>query len=143
MQSGTTGINTLRIYSPVKQARDQDPEGVFIRRWVPELARVPLPYLAEPWKMDISVQRMAACLIGHDYPAPIVDDKTAMQAAKNRLYGLRAQHDSRAEAHEVQQRHGSRKSGLLPSGQGRSSASSKRQTPALAGKAPEQGTLFS
>lgn len=143
MQSGTTGINTLRIYSPVKQARDQDPEGVFIRRWVPELARVPLPYLAEPWKMDISVQRVAGCLIGHDYPAPIVDDKTAMQAAKDRLYGLRAQHDSRAEAREVQQRHGSRKSGLPPSGPGRSSARGKRQTPALADNAPEQGTLFS
>ncbi|WP_240538288.1 FAD-binding domain-containing protein [Rhodoferax sp. PAMC 29310] len=48
MQSGTSGINTLRMYSPTKQAKDQDPVGHFIRRWVPELARVPLPYLAEP-----------------------------------------------------------------------------------------------
>lgn len=143
MQSGTTGINTLRIYSPVKQARDQDPDGIFIRRWVPELARVPLPYLAEPWKMDISVQRVASCLIGHDYPAPIVNDKAATQAAKDRLYGLRAQGDSRAEAQAVQQRHGSRKSGLPPSGQARSSTRSKRQTPAFAAQAPEQGTLFS
>jgi deoxyribodipyrimidine photo-lyase len=89
MQSGTTGINTLRMYSPTKQAKDQDPQGHFIRRWVPELARVPLPYLAEPWKMDVSVQHMAGCTIGVDYPAPIVDDKVAMKAAKDRMYGLR------------------------------------------------------
>ena len=112
MQSGTTGINTLRMYSPTKQAQDQDPQGEFIRRWVPELARVPLPYLAEPWKMDISVQRMAGCLIGHDYPAPLVDEKAALKSAKDRLYGLRQQEAARSEASQVQAKHGSRKSGL-------------------------------
>ena len=112
MQSGTTGINTLRMYSPTKQAQDQDPQGEFIRRWVPELARVPLPYLATPWKMDISVQRMAGCLIAHDYPAPIVEEKSALKFAKDRLYGLRQNADARAEAGQVQAKHGSRKSGL-------------------------------
>ena len=119
MQSGTTGINTLRMYSPTKQAKDQDAQGYFIRRWVPELARVPLPYLAEPWKMDVSVQRMAECMIGVDYPAPIVDDKTAIKAAKDRMYGLRQSQAAREEAGDVQARHGSRKSGLPPSGQRR------------------------
>ena len=125
MQSGTTGINTLRMYSPTKQAQDQDPEGIFIRRWVPELARVPMPYLAEPWKMDSSVQRMASCTIGVYYPAPIVDDKLAMKAAKDRMYGLRKTTEAREEAGEVQARHGSRKSVLPPSGQ-RRKASTKR-----------------
>jgi deoxyribodipyrimidine photo-lyase len=119
MQSGTTGINTLRMYSPTKQAQDQDPEGIFIRRWVPELARVPLPYLAEPWKMDISVQRMAGCIVGADYPAPIVDDKVALKLAKDRLYGLRQTSAARTEASGVHARHGSRKSGLPATGQGR------------------------
>ncbi len=119
MQSGTTGINTLRIYSPSKQARDQDPQGLFIRRWVPELARVPLPYLAEPWRMDPAVQRMAGCKLGEDYPLPIVDDKAAIAAAKDRLYGLRKTEAARAEADQVQARHGSRKSGLPASGQRR------------------------
>jgi deoxyribodipyrimidine photo-lyase len=118
MQSGTTGINTLRMYSPTKQAQDQDPEGVFIRRWVPELARVPLPYLAKPWTMDISVQRMAGCIIGADYPAPIVDDKVALKLAKDRLYGLRQTSAARSEASGVHARHGSRKSGLPATGQG-------------------------
>jgi len=119
MQSGTTGINTLRMYSPTKQAQDQDPEGIFIRRWVPELARVPLPYLAKPWTMDISVQRMAGCIIGADYPAPIVDDKVALKLAKDRLYGLRQTSAARTEASGVHARHGSRKSGLPATGQGR------------------------
>ena len=112
MQSGTTGINTLRIYSPTKQAQDHDPQGIFIRRWVPELAKVPLPYLAEPWKMDATLQRMAGCTIGVDYPAPIVDDKLAMKAAKDRMYGLRKTAEAREEAGNVHERHGSRKSGL-------------------------------
>jgi deoxyribodipyrimidine photo-lyase len=140
MQSGTTGINTLRMYSPTKQAQDQDPQGQFIRRWLPELARVPLPYLAEPWKMDISVQRMAGCLIGGDYPAPIVDDKTAVKAAKDRLYGLRQSVQARQEARAVQARHGSRKSGLPPSGRG-SKAALKRAA-ATPPTPSAQGDLF-
>lgn len=124
MQSGTTGINTLRMYSPTKQAQDQDPEGLFIRRWVPELARVPLPYLAEPWKMDESVQHLASCVVGTDYPLPIVDDKLAMKAAKDRMYGLRKTREARDEAADVQAKHGSRKSGLPPSGQRRKATTS-------------------
>ena len=144
MQSGTTGINTLRMYSPTKQAHDQDPQGLFIRRWVPELARVPLPYLAEPWKMDGSVQRMAGCTIGVDYPFPIVDDKQAMKAAKDRMYGLRKTTEARAEASGVQARHGSRKSGLPPSRQRRQATAqtaAKRAAKPPATPSP-QGDLF-
>ena len=57
MQSGTTGINTLRIYNPTKQAVEQDPRGVFIRRWVPELARVPPAYVHMPWTMPADMQQ--------------------------------------------------------------------------------------
>jgi deoxyribodipyrimidine photo-lyase len=143
MQSGTTGINTLRMYSPTKQAQDQDPQGVFIRRWVPELACVPLPYLAQPWKMDESIQRMAACTIGADYPAPMVDDKLSLQAAKDRMYGLRKSLEAREEASEVQARHGSRKSGLPQTGQRKRSARAARdarQAPTL--QTSPQGNLF-
>ena len=115
MQSGTTGINTLRIYSPAKQAQDQDPEGIFIRQWVPELARVPLPYLAKPWTMETAVQQMSNCIIGIDYPAPIVDEKLAVKHAKDKLYTLRESPEAKQQAGLVQNKHGSRKSGLPPS----------------------------
>jgi deoxyribodipyrimidine photo-lyase len=91
MQSGTTGINTLRIYSPDKQRRDHDPQGHFVRAWVPEF--------------------------GSDaYPQPLVDERTAVAAAKERLYALRKRVETRLEADAIQGRHGSRKSGLAPSG---------------------------
>ena len=140
MQSGTTGINTLRMYSPTKQALDQDPQGVFNRRWGPELARVPLPHLAEPWKMDISVQRMVGCVIGVDYPAPIVEEKAALKAAKDRMYGLRKTEQARDEARDVQERHGSRKSGLPPSARRR--AAPQRRAPASSKPPLIQGDLF-
>ena len=141
MQSGTTGINTLRMYSPTKQAHDQDPEGLFIRRWVPELARVPLPYLAEPWKMDISVQRMVGCIVGVDYPAPIVNEKAALKLAKDRIYGLRQTSAARLEASGVQARHGSRKSGLPATGQGRK-ANTRSHAVKTSNEPSPQGDLF-
>jgi deoxyribodipyrimidine photo-lyase len=150
MQSGTTGINTLRMYSPTKQALDQDPDGAFIRHWVPELARVPLPYLAEPWKMNDTLERMAGCVIGRDYPAPIVDDKLAVKAAKDRLYGLRKTPEARAEADAVQSRHGSRKSGMAQTGSRRRSSKADSAAKAAAhttgraaqAAAPQQPDLF-
>jgi deoxyribodipyrimidine photo-lyase len=108
MQSGTTGINTLRIYSPAKQAHDQDPQGLYIRQWVPEIGT-------------------------SAYLPPIVDERTAVAAAKDKLYGLRRTQEAHAEADAIQHKHGSRKSGLPPT------AATKRRTRA----APDgQGQLF-
>ncbi len=112
MQSGTTGINTIRIYSPTKQALDQDPEGSFIRRWLPELEPVPAPHLAEPWKMPSGLQQMLGVVIGRDYPAPIVDPAGSYAEARRRIGAARATGTARAEADRVQHRHGSRRSGL-------------------------------
>jgi len=138
MQSGTTGINTLRMYSPTKQAKDQDPAGLFIRRWVPELARVPLAHLAEPWRMCPGLQRTVGCIIGVDYPAPIIDERAALQAAKERIYRVRESSAARAEAQAVQERHGSRKSGLPQAAQSRSRG--RKRTAQAAPKS--QGDLF-
>lgn len=109
MQSGVTGINTVRIYSPTKQLQDQDPDGAFVRRWVPELAQVPTPLLAEPFKMTRAEQDAAGCVIDGDYPAPIVDHKQAVQAAKDRVYAARRTDEAKAEAKRVYEQHGSRR----------------------------------
>lgn len=86
MQSGTTGINTIRIYSPVKQVLDQDPQGQFIRHYVPELANVPNDFLAEPHKMPEQLQKDIGCIIGTHYPEPVVEHAAAFKLAKER-YG--------------------------------------------------------
>lgn len=109
MQSGTTGINAIRIYSPIKQVIDQDPDGVFIKKWVPELASIPIEYIAEPHKMPKSVQNQYGCVIGKDYPSPIVDHVEAYQAAKKRIFSWRAKKEVREASRQVYLKHGSRK----------------------------------
>jgi len=85
MQSGTTGINTIRVYNPEKQQMDQDPDGRFVAAWVPE-------HLAP------------------SYPPPIVDHLAASKLARDRLWGLRKQEEVRQQAQEIFKKHGSRKS---------------------------------
>ena len=111
MQSGTTGINTLRIYNPVKQSRDQDPSGVFIRRWVPELGGVPDSWIHEPWRMPAVEQSAFGCRIGRDYPAPMVDHEASAREARRRLGSMRRTSEARAQSRDVLREHGSRRRG--------------------------------
>ena len=105
MQSGTTGINTIRIYNPVKQGNDQDPDGIFTRRWVPELSKIPDNFLQEPWKAHNASQ-----VLGNLYPEPIVDYLKSAKNARSKLWAIRAGTNFRAEANKIQKKHGSRKS---------------------------------
>jgi deoxyribodipyrimidine photo-lyase len=73
-----------RMYNPMAQQRRHDPDGEYVRRWVPELRDVPLAKLAEPWTMTAEEQRAAGCVIGRDYPAPIVDHKRERARAMER-----------------------------------------------------------
>lgn len=102
MQSGVTGINTPRIYNPVKQGHDQDPTGAFTRRWVPELAPVPDDYLHCPWRWE-----GARHFLGRRYPEPIVDVVASQRAARDAIFGLRKESD-RAEIARIIDRHASR-----------------------------------
>ncbi len=110
MQSGTTGINAVRIYSPAKQVVDQDPSGVFIRRWVPELSGVSNSWLSNPQEMSLSNQIRSGCVIGRDYPGPVVEHTEAYALARARVGDVRRMQAARFEAKEIHKRHGSRRS---------------------------------
>ena len=99
MQSGTTGINTLRIYNPVKQGTDQDPAGAFTRRWCPELADVPDDHLQQPWRWQGNT----------DYPPPLVDVAAAAKTAREAVWAVRRDAGFADEARRVVRKHASRK----------------------------------
>jgi deoxyribodipyrimidine photo-lyase len=79
--TGTDAAPTFRVFNPTSQGVKHDPQGAYVRRWVQELARVPDRFIHEPWKMPPDVQRSAGCVIGQDYPAPIVDHAWARERA--------------------------------------------------------------
>lgn len=109
MQSGTTGINTIRVYSPYKQSIDQDPEGMFIKRWVPELINVPVAYIHNPSEMPEMEQIFCGCKIGDDYPMPIVENFKAYHYAQQRVHAVKQTLEAQLEAQGIFLKHGSRK----------------------------------
>ena len=102
MQSGTTGINTTRVYNPIKQAQDHDPHGRFVRRWLPKMREVPDTWLFEPWHMPshLSPQLLTQ---------PIVDLASATRESKQRLHARRQSTDVKAGKKAVIDKHASRK----------------------------------
>jgi len=99
MQAGVTGINTLRIYNPVKQGLDHDPDGLFIRKWVPSLQEVPLAFVHEPWRMP----PLELAMQGGDTRsvAPMIDIKATARQARSRLWTFKNHPAVRAEAQRI------------------------------------------
>ncbi len=105
MQSGTTGINTIRIYSPIKNSEEHDAEGVFIKQWIPELAEVPISLLHEPWKMNEMEQQFYNCKIGEDYPKPIVNIEETRKYASDIVWSFRKKDEVKVEGKRILQKH--------------------------------------
>jgi deoxyribodipyrimidine photo-lyase len=93
----STGVDpapfTRRIFNPVRQSQRFDPDGTYLRRWVPELEGVPDAHVHEPWRMSTAEQRAAACRIGADYPGPIVDHAQERRVAIDRYRAVRTAAD--------------------------------------------------
>ncbi len=79
----------FRVFNPVRQQQRFDPDGVYVRRWVPELDAFPDKHLAAPWEAPEEVQREAGCVIGDDYPEPLVDLKESRAEAIARFGAAR------------------------------------------------------
>ena len=110
MQSGTTSINTNRIYNPVKQGKDHDPEGEFIRKWLPELKNVPNHFIHEPW-LIVNYEEYKN-LNKINYNNPIVDIKETSRSAREKLYKITQKEGYWDISKNVYKKHGSRKSNL-------------------------------
>lgn len=128
MQSGTTGINTTRVYNPIKQAMDHDPQGHFVRQYLPALRRVPDTWLFEPWRMSADVAERCGVRMGPDIAVPPVELMDALRTSKNRMHALRRQPAVRAAKAAVVQRHGSRRGmpGATRNAQGEESQRTRR-----------------
>lgn len=101
MQAGTTGINTIRIYNPIKQSQEHDVNGNFIKQWLPELKDVPIQFIHQPYLMSELEQQMYHVKIGEDYPLPIIDYEVAAKYARNKIWGHKKHADVKKENERI------------------------------------------
>ncbi len=105
MQAGETGINMLRIYNPIKNSLEHDPEASFIKKWVPELDTLDIPFVHQPYLMTEMEQQFYNFQLGKDYPKPIVDLETTRKKAGDTLWKLRQDKSVMEESKRILKKH--------------------------------------
>ena len=105
MQAGTTGVNLIRMYNPVKQSKDHDPDGIFIKQWLPELQALPVAFIHEPWKTPPLILQEFGVSLGENYPWPIVDRAQAIARNKSKFWSIRETDLAKAESQRIVAKH--------------------------------------
>ncbi|MUU78345.1 cryptochrome/deoxyribodipyrimidine photo-lyase family protein [Winogradskyella endarachnes] len=105
MQAGETGINNLRIYNPTLNGLKHDPDAEFIKKWVPELAHLDIPFIHEPYLMTEMEQAFYSFKLGEDYPMPIVDVKENRKRASKILWNMKKDPEVLRESYRILKRH--------------------------------------
>ena len=105
MQAGETGINNLRIYNPTLNGLKHDPDAIFIKKWVPELAQLETPFIHEPYLMTELEQGLYNFKLGEDYPMPIVDIKENRKRASDILWNMKKDPEVVSESYRILKRH--------------------------------------
>ena len=105
MQAGTTGVNTIRLYNPIKNSIELDPKGIFIKKWIPELQNIPIKYIHEPWKMSVMEQAFCGVIIGKDYPIPVIDLQESSRISRKKVWGHRKHPLVQKENKRILKRH--------------------------------------
>ena len=107
MQSGTTSININRIYNPIKQGKDHDPNGIFIKKWIPELRTIPKIFIHEPWL--IIDPNKYEYLNATNYLKPIVDIKYTTIKARQTIKQIIQKEGYFQISKKIYEKHGSRR----------------------------------
>lgn len=105
MQAGETGINMLRIYNPIKNSLEHDPDAKFIKKWLPELKGLDVTFAHQPYLMTEMEQQFYNLKLGVDYPLPIIDLNTSRKKASDTLWNMRKNKKVIEESKRILKKH--------------------------------------
>ena len=105
MQAGETGTNMLRVYNPIKNGLEHDPEATFIKKWVPELRNLETPFAHQPYLMTEMDKQFNNFYLGKDYPYPIVDMDETRKRATETLWNMRKERLTKEESKRILKKH--------------------------------------
>ena len=105
MQAGVTGTNTIRLYNPIKQSQEKDPQGRFIKQWVHELREYPDDMVHTPWAISPMEKQLFGIDEAGEYPTPVVDIEEAAKTARDRLWSFQKRTDVAKDARRILKRH--------------------------------------